>query len=165
MVGLNVNEGLVSDAYYKGYKNPNLKDRFEVLDQFGNYDLLDTGLLVKRGERKGGLSFNFSNMTDYVDCEEGREPDFTLRKNNKHISSVYCPLRHLTIGYGDVMSPIDKSKTNDALLFIFSPLFDEVEILVFRGKKGFQKMLFQLLASGGLNQQIEFMRSKATRVA
>lgn len=76
--------------------------------------------------------------------------------NGKNISSVYVPdLNNPLYGYGDTKN------TDDALLFLFSYDYKQLEIFVGRGLKNNKKGLCSLFVNGELNAEIELLRKKA----
>lgn len=75
--------------------------------------------------------------------------------NGDNISSVYIPdLENPLLGYGDTRG------TNDALLFLFSQDYKQLEIFVARGYKNNSKGLFNLFADGELSGEIDRMRKQ-----
>lgn len=76
--------------------------------------------------------------------------------NTRNISSVFIPsLNKPHLGFGDVHG------TLDALLFIFSSDYTEIELFVARGYKSNQKQLYNLLYDNELMDELNTLRSRA----
>lgn len=79
--------------------------------------------------------------------------------NGKNISSVFIPsLERAHLGFGDVKG------TRDALLFVFSKDYNQLEIFVARGYKYSQANCYAAMVSGGLTNEIQMLRASAKTV-
>ena len=79
--------------------------------------------------------------------------------NKNNISSVYIPDIHTPLkGWGDVKG------TNDAILFLFSEDYKEVEVFIARGYKNDVRALFNLFCDGELDRELEAIRTRANLI-
>ncbi len=87
-----------------------------------------------------------------------RKASYAITDGN-NISSVYIPDTEQPLkGYGDMKG------TNDALLFLYSPDYNELEIFVARGGKHHVKNLSALFLDGELDWEMEELRKKAKSI-
>ena len=97
----------------------------------------------------------YNGIPDSFNAKVKRETDRAIT-NRKNISSVFIPdLNNPLLGYGDVKD------TNDALLFVFSEDYKQIEVFIARGMKNNVKGLFALFADGELAREMESLRQQA----
>lgn len=155
----------VINYYYKGWKVPNLTQRYEVVSKCGDYPIFEEVFLNKRKPNKGGLSFNYRDAVHkHIKAAEVRKGGSCLGKSG-HISSLFPHSKFPLMASGNVMHPIKKELINDALLVILS--YDEgndknvVELFVSVGNGKLDSMLLQELVEGKLDAEIDLLRSQA----
>lgn len=140
--------------YYKMAKLPTCKSklRFDCTTSTGGYEPFEER--AQRGRDKR-FKFYYGGTPDTFSADAQRKADRVIT-DTTNISSVYTPdLDNPLLGYGDV------AHTNDALLFLFSDDYREIEIFVARGLKNHQKGLFSLFADGELADEVEQLRQQA----
>ena len=143
---------MILTDYYRGEKLPETKakTRFDVTNSTNSYESFET----KLKNRKGGLSFYFSDVPDRWHFSSKDRPDKAI-SNGDNISSVFVPDVNLPFAFGDVKG------TSDAILLIFSNDWQVIEIFIIRGQKNNRRNLYTLLCDGELDQEIESLRNKA----
>lgn len=104
--------------------------------------------------KAGKLFFYFHDVPEHFNARAKRKADKAITKT-KSISSVYIPEITLPLGYGDIKS------TQDALVFVFSEDFTQMDIFISRGQRNNRIALYNLLADGELDEEIEEMKKKA----
>lgn len=140
--------------YYKMAKLPTCKSklRYDCITSTGGYEPFEER--AQRGRDKR-FKFYYGGTPDTFSVDAQRKADRVIT-DTTNISSVYTPdLDNPLLGYGDVVH------TNDALLFLFSDDYREIEIFVARGLKNHQKGLFSLFADGELADEVEQLRQQA----
>lgn len=140
--------------YYKMAKLPTCKSklRFDCITSTGGYEPFEER--AQRGRDKR-FKFYYGGTPDTFSADAQRKADRVIT-DTTNISSVYTPdLENPLLGYGDV------AHTNDALLFLFSEDYREIEIFVARGLKNHQKGLFLLFADGELADEVGRLRQQA----
>lgn len=140
--------------YYKMAKLPNCKSklRFDCVASTGGYEPFEER--AQRGRDKR-FKFYYGGTPDTFTANAQRKADRAIT-DGESISSVFTPdLDNPLLGYGDTKG------TNDALLFLFSEDYRQIEIFVARGLKNHSKGLFALYADGELSEEIEQLRAQA----
>lgn len=140
--------------YYKMAKLPTCKSklRFDCVASTGGYEPFEER--AQRGRDKR-FKFYYGGTPDTFTANAQRKADRVIT-DTSNISSVFtpdldCPL----LGYGDTVG------TNDALLFLFSDDYKQIEIFVARGLKNHSKGLFALFTDGELSDEISTLRQQA----
>lgn len=144
--------------YYKMVKLPNCKSksRFDCIASTGDYDPFEER--AQRGRDKR-FKFYYGGTPETFSDDAQRKADRVIT-DTTNISSVFTPdLDHPLLGYGDV------AHTDDALLFVFSDDYKQVEVFVARGLKNHQKGLFALLVDGELDVEMRVLRMVAEKRA
>lgn len=140
--------------YYKMAKLPTCKSklRFDCVASTGGYEPFEER--AQRGRDKR-FKFYYGGTPDTFTANAQRKADRVIT-DTTNISSVFAPdLDNPLLGYGDTVG------TNDALLFLFSEDYRQIEIFVARGLKNHSKGLFALFADGELSDEISALRQQA----
>lgn len=140
--------------YYKMVKLPTCKSklRFDCVASTGGYEPFEER--AQRGRDKR-FKFYYGGTPDTFTANAQRKADRVITDTTS-ISSVYTPdLDNPLLGYGDV------ANTNDALLFVFSEDYRQIEIFVARGLKNHVMGLFALFTDGELGDEVERLRGQA----
>ena len=140
--------------FYKMTKLPNCKSklRFDCIASTGEYEPFEER--AQRGRDKR-FKFYYGGTPDTFTAEAQKKTDRVIT-DTTNISGVYTPdLDNPLLAYGDV------ANTDDALLFLFSEDYRQIEIFVARGMKNHVKGLFALFADGELNDEIARLRALA----
>lgn len=113
----------------------------------------------------GALTCYYGNVPERFGNDARRKADKSVSIGSKNLSSVYVPDVTLSYAFGDVQG------TTDAILFIFDDAFGVtdgrinkggvLEMFICRGQSKNCQALYNLLCDGGLDDEIEAMRSKA----
>ena len=144
---------MILTDYYKLEELRQLKShRFDTVASTGGYPPFEA--IAARS--KGGRFYCYYNgVPDTFNSKAQRKADRAITCT-KNISSVFIPdLSNPLMGYGDVRG------TADALLFLFSEDYTGLEILVARGYRNNSRNLYNLLADGGLDDEIAILRQRA----
>lgn len=140
--------------YYKMVKLPTCKSklRFDCITSTGGYEPFEERAQRGRDRR---FKFYYGGTPDTFTANAQRKADRVITDTTS-ISSVYTPdLDNPLLGYGDTVG------TGDALLFLFSEDYRQIEIFVARGLKNHAKGLFTLFADGELADEMECLRQQA----
>lgn len=96
----------------------------------------------------------YNGVPDTFSADAKRKADRVIT-NGENISSVYIPdLEIPFLGYGDMKG------TNDALLFLFSEDYKQLEIFIARGYKNDVRGLFTLFVDGELDAEMGKLRKR-----
>ena len=150
--------GKVINYAYKGVKNPDKQNRFEVVSQFGRYPVFEDAFLNKRNPFKGALSFNYGKPFNFKSLVK-RTADKCISRNG-NVSSIYKPHKESMYAWGDVRNPKTGIISDDALLFIISPDEKEIVILIIKGQRNLAKQLYQMLYDGFLEEEVKDILSQ-----
>lgn len=140
--------------YYKMAKLPNCKSklRFDCVASTSGYEPFEQR--AQRGRDKR-FKFYYGGTPDTFSADAQRKAERAIT-DGSNISSVYIPdIDAPLMGYGDVVG------TNDALLFLFTEDYKQIEIFVGRGLKNNAQTLYYLLADGDLDEEIKALREQA----
>ena len=97
-----------------------------------------------------------------------RKADKSISIKGKNLSSIFVPDIRKSFAYGDF------GGTNDALLFVFHNLSTPngvieaggvIEIFIARGQSNNQKQLYNLLADGELDEEMNKLRNQVAKSA
>ena len=149
----------VITGYFKAIRNPDVKDRFEVSTVSGDYELFYDVLTNKRGTNKGGLSFKYSIPYGYNSISTNGAPVYWLHRNGGNITGLKG--NHLYMYHGDIQNPKTKEKTNDAVLILLNPSFDEIELFVCSGMKSQSGALYEAFKKGYFHKHIIWFRNNS----
>jgi|WetSurMetagenome_2_1015567.scaffolds.fasta_scaffold08895_8 hypothetical protein len=142
--------------YYKMQELKVIKShRFDCVASTGNYEPFE--LIAQKARNKSFFVYYGNVPEGFVeDAKRGADKAIT---NGKNISSVYVPdLDNSLYGYGDTKN------TDDALLFLFSDDYKQLEIFVARGLKNNVKGLYTLFIDGELDEEIDLLRKAAKQI-
>lgn len=115
----------------------------------------------------GDILIYYNNLPTLFAGSAHRKVDKSISIKGNNLSSVYVPDITKNIAYGDFKG------TTDALLFVFTNLevvngvIQEggiIEIFVARGKSKDRVPLFELFASGELDEEMNELKSRATPI-
>lgn len=140
--------------YYKMVKLPTCKSklRFDCVASTGGYEPFEERAARGRDKR---FKFYYGGTPDTFTANAQRKADRVITDTTS-ISSVFTPdLDNPLLGYGDTVG------TGDALLFLFSEDYRQIEIFVARGLKNHVKGLFALFVDGELADEMECLRQQA----
>lgn len=140
--------------YYKMVKLPTCKSklRFDCVASTGGYEPFEERVARGRDKR---FKFYYGGTPDTFTANAQRKADRVITDTTS-ISSVFTPdLDNPLLGYGDTVG------TGDALLFLFSEDYRQIEIFVARGLKNHAKGLFALFVDGELAGEMECLRQQA----
>lgn len=147
--------------YYKFEHKPNTqsKTRLDCVASSKSYNPLEAST-----NSKGVIVAYIGDNTHTKAGQKGKSDLSMTTAKGKHLSSIYRPEIETNFGWGDVKD------TTDALLFVFTDfaisngqLTDgaAVEIFVARGKRSDRQGLYNLLADGELDGELDALRQKA----
>ena len=140
--------------YYKMVKLPTCKSklRFDCVASTGGYEPFEERAARGRDKR---FKFYYGGTPDTFTANAQRKAGRVITDTTS-ISSVFTPdLDNPLLGYGDTVG------TGDALLFLFSDDYRQIEIFVARGLKNHAKGLFALFADGELADEMDCLRQQA----
>ena len=129
--------------------------RFDCTASTGRYNPFEA-IANKCRDKKKRFFFYYGGVPDSFNAYAQRKADRVIT-NGDNLSSVYIPdLDNPLLGYGDMKG------TNDALLFLFTDDYKQIEIFVARGYKNHAKGLFTLFADDELADEVADLRQQAT---
>lgn len=143
---------MILTDYYKMQELKALKShRFDCVASTGEYSPFE---FIGARSREKRFFFYYNGIPDSFSVTAQRKADRAIT-NGDNISSVFIPdLSTPLKGYGDVRG------TNDALLFLFSPDYKQIEVFVARGYKNNAKSLCSLFLDGELDAEIDVLRGR-----
>ncbi|MDN5291810.1 MAG: hypothetical protein PWQ06_2049 [Anaerophaga sp.] len=104
--------------------------------------------------KAGKLFFYFHDVPEHFNANVKRKADKAITKT-KNISSVFVPDVNLLFGYGNIKA------TQDAILFVFNRDYTQMDVFIARGQKNNQIALYNLLADGELDEEMEALKKQA----
>lgn len=129
--------------------------RFDCTASTGGYNPFEA-IGGKCRDKVKRFFFYYGGVPESFNAHAQRKADRVIT-NGDNLSSVYIPdLDNPLLGYGDMRG------TNDALLFLFTDDYKQIEIFVARGYKNNAKGLFTLFADGELADEVAHLRQQAT---
>lgn len=137
--------------YYLMQKLPDQKSklRFDCTASTGKFPELEA-----LRNKKGSLFMYYGDVPESFGHRGPRRATKALT-NQKNISSIFVSDVTKLLAYGDVRG------TQDGLLLIFNDDYTQIELFVARGQKKNIVQLYNLLADGELQQEIEELRQRA----
>lgn len=114
----------------------------------------------------GDLIIYYGKVPPNFGGDVHRKTDKSISIKGNNLSSVYVPDVNSTYAYGDVRG------TSDALLFVFHNLESpngiiqagaQIDVFVARGQRNNRAQLYNLLADGELDEEMEALRAQATK--
>lgn len=142
---------ILTDYYLMREIKPLKSHRFDCTASTGEYPPFEA--MANRGLEKRFFCY-CSGVPDSFSANVQRKADRAIT-NSESISSIFIPdLENSLYGYGDTKG------TNDALLFLFSQDYKQLEIFIARGYKNNVKGLFQLFCDGELFGEMEHLRKQ-----
>lgn len=141
--------------YYKMQEIRVIKShRFDCTASTGGYNPFEA-IANKCRDKIKRFFFYYGGVPESFNAHAQRKTDRVIT-NGDNLSSVYVPdLDNPLLGYGDMRG------TNDALLFLFSDDYKQIEVFVARGLKQNQLALYVLFADGELDDEIAQLRKQA----
>lgn len=128
--------------------------RFDCTASTGGYNPFEA-IGDKCRDKVKRFFFYYGGVPESFNAHAQRKADRVIT-NGDSLSSVYIPdLDNPLLGYGDMRG------TNDALLFLFTDDYKQIEIFVARGYKNNAKGLFTLFADGELADEVAHLRQQA----
>ena len=104
--------------------------------------------------KAGSLFVYFGDVPHSFGGDVKRRADKAITKTT-NISSVFVPDVEKLLGYGDVRN------TQDAILIVFNSTYSQMEIFVARGQKNNRMQLYNLLADGELDSEMDSLKKQA----
>jgi len=133
------------DTYYRFEKlsNSRSKSRLDLVTCSQTYEPL---------QKQSKAWIYFMKVPEHIRGNQARKSELCLTGSDwKYISGVFIPeTTKPEIGYGDI------NGTTDAALFLLGE--NRLEILIAKGKKNSTFALYQLLADGELDREIEILK-------
>ena len=127
--------------------------RFEKLGTTRSKTILDLvacNAIYEPLQRQGKAWVYLISVPEHIEGNQKRKSEICLTGGDgKYVSGVFIPdIQRSGIGYGDIKD------TTDAALFVIGE--NSLGILIAKGKKNTAFALYQLLADGELDNEIEF---------
>ncbi len=130
--------------------------RYDTVASTGSYQLFEDMAAKSKVNR---FFCYYNGVPDTFSDRARQKAERAITKSNCNISSVFIPNQSKPhLGYGDVKG------TLDALLVIFSADYHTMELFIIRGEKFNQRALYGLMATGQLNQEIQYFRNNSKSV-
>lgn len=129
--------------------------RYDCVKSTGDYEPFEQ---IAQRAKVGHFFFYYGEVPKSFSSHAQRKAERVI-SNQKNISSVYIPDIHNRLkGFGEVVG------TNDAILFLFSEDYKEMEMFIARGYKNDVRALFYLFCDGELDDEIEAIRARANTI-
>jgi len=109
----------------------------------------------EKRNKKGIFFVHIVDADNYVKANRRRKADKTIGNSKGHISSVFVPDVTRLLAYGDV------NHTQDALLYVFNEDYTRMDVFVARGQNNNKTGLYNDLADGELDEEIEELKKRA----
>ncbi len=118
-------------------------------------DLVACNAIYEPLQRQGKAWVYLISVPEHIEGNQKRKSEICLTGGDgKYVSGVFIPdIQRSGIGYGDIKG------TTDAALFVIGE--NSLEILIAKGKKNTAFALYQLLADGELDSEIEVLRKQS----
>lgn len=147
---------MILTDYYKMIEIKPLKShRFDCVASTGEYDFFED---IAQRARDKRFFFYYTELPVSFSAHAQRRAERVIT-NKTNISSVYIQdLQDPLKGWGDVIG------TEDAILFLFSDDYKEMELFIARGYKNNVQGLFGLFQEGELDEEIKNIRARAKQV-
>lgn len=147
---------MIITDYYKLQELKVVKShRFDCVKSTGDYDLFEQ--IAQKAKSKCFFCY-YGEVPENFSTHAQRKAERVI-SNKNNISSVYIPDIHNPLkGFGDVVG------TNDAILFLFSEDYKEMEMFIARGYKNDVRALFYLFCDGELDDEIKAIRARANAI-
>lgn len=130
--------------------------RFDTVASYGSYPLFES--MAEKSKVKRFFCY-YNGVPDTFSDRARQKAERAITKSSCNISSVFIPNQNKShLGYGDVKG------TQDALLVVFSADYHTMELFIIRGEKFNQRALYGLMATGQLNQEIQYFRNNSKNV-
>ena len=109
----------------------------------------------------GDLVIYYNDVPVQFECSERRRADKSISAKGKNISSIYVPDCNSNIAFGDF------NKTADAIIFVFKDLRvvngvvqdgSIIEMFIARGQRQNRRALYNLVADGDLEEEMNSLR-------
>ncbi len=164
---------ILTDYYKFARISTKTKTRLDCVASTGNYPELEEKRArkeIRASERMdatpvGSLVAYLTIVPDHFGGNVHAKADRTLTMGSKNVSSIYVPDARMNYGFGDFKG------TADALLFIFHDVAivdgalqsgGTLEVFIARGKSRDKMNLYNLLADGVLDDELNELRGRAT---
>ena len=146
---------ILTDYYKLVELKPSKSHRLDCVAMNGNHPTFEA--IAAKSKTKAAYAY-VAGVPDQFNALAQRRADMALT-STKNISSIFTPdLTNPLMGYGDVKG------TEDAMLFLFSEDYKQLEIFIARGHKRNRVNLYNLFADGELDDEVEAMRKAAKSV-
>ena len=115
-------------------------------------DLVACNAIYEPLQRQGKAWVYLISVPEHIEGNQKRKSELCLTGGDgKYVSGVFIPdIQRPGLGYGDIKG------TTDAALFVISE--NSLEILIAKGKKNTAFALYQLLADGELDREINILK-------
>lgn len=136
---------------FRKVKNGRSKTRYDLIFYSSAYEPLT------KANEAGICCIYLTDPPDHIFAHSKRKPAKSLSKYKKYLTGVYMPdPEKVRLAFGDLGS--------DALLFLLGDeeIEIEIEILVFLGKKNVVNLLFNMLADGKFDEEIQGFRNSSS---
>ena len=142
---------MILTDYYNFGKLPEQKSkmRMDCISSTKGYPVFEA-----LRNKAGSLFVYFGDVPASFGGDIKRRADKAITKTT-NISSVFVPDVEKLLGFGDVIS------TQDAILIVFNCNYSQMEIFVARGQKNNRMQLYNLLADGELDSEMDSLKKQA----
>lgn len=136
------------DVYYKVARLGKTRSQTRL-------DLVTCNEIYEPLQKQGKAWIYFIRVPQHIEGNKKRKSEMCVTgRDGKYVSGVFIPdIQRPGLGYGDIKG------TTDAALFLIGE--NSLEILIAKGKRNTAFALYQLLADGELDSEIEVLRKDA----
>ena len=165
---------ILTDYYLFEKVTKKAKSRLDCTASTNSYNELEEKRATKQTQETdkrdatnvGDLLIYYNDVPFAFGGNARRKADKSITIKGKNLSSVYVPNIESGLGYGDMKG------TADALLFVFHEMNiingeiqdgAKIEMYVARGKSKDRVALYNMLADGGLEEEMEVLRKAVVK--
>jgi hypothetical protein len=130
--------------------------RYDTTASTGRYTKFEE---MAQKSRVNRFFVNYVKIPDTFSSRAASKAERAFTKSSCNISSVFIPnVNYPQVGYGDIKG------STDAVVFVFSADYKQVEFFIARGYKFKQKALYSLFVTRQLDYEIKQLREAAKPV-
>ena len=148
---------MILTDYYKLERLPefasNRVPRFDCTSSSKSYEWFEA---MGKKSKVNRFFCYYTGIPDPFSERAKSQAEMVITHGKDNISSVFVPqLQRAHLGYGDIKN------TRDAVLFVFSKDYSSMEMFIARGYKFQQLALFGQMVTGGLQNEMKYLRDTA----
>lgn len=146
---------ILTDLYVMKHLSHRTASRWDCIASTQSYDMFEEWAQARQKDKIKRLKL-YEEESSHIKAKCERKPDKVLTSpKGNHLSGIYLNMENPHKGYGDI------GHTEDAILFLFSEDFSQMEVFIARGYQCNKKSLFICFCDGELDEDMERLRELA----